>query len=84
MKRILAFIGVGLLVFMYVLTLIFALSGSENFFGMMMADIAATILVPIVLYGYVLVYNVIKDNNTEEAPEEEELPETEETDGEQK
>ena len=84
MKRILAFAGIGLLVFLYVLTLIFALSGSENYFGMMMASVAATILVPIVLYGYVLVYKVIKDNNTEEAPEEEELPETEETDGEQK
>ena len=84
MKRILAFAGIGLLVFLYVLTLIFALSGSENYFGMMMASVAATILVPIVLYGYVLVYKVIKVNNTEEAPEEEELPETEETDGEQK
>ncbi len=61
MKRILAFIGVGLLVGMYLMTLVFALSGSENYWGMLMGSVSATIIIPVVLYAYNLVYRLLKD-----------------------
>ena len=60
LKRILALTGAGLLVIMYLLTLFFALSGSENYHGMLMGSIAATIIVPVVIYGYILVYRLLK------------------------
>ncbi|MBQ7563857.1 MAG: hypothetical protein IJT16_07690 [Lachnospiraceae bacterium] len=66
MKRILALAGVAVLVLMYVLTLIFALSGSENYFGMMMGSIAATIIIPIFLYAFLLVYKAVKRDPDEE------------------
>ncbi len=61
MKRIFAIIGAGLLVMMYLMTLIFALSGSENYWGMLMASIAATITIPVLLYAYSLIYKTLKD-----------------------
>ncbi len=60
MKRILAFAGAVILAVMYVITLIFALSGSEDYWGMLMASVAATIIVPVVIYGYTLVYRLLK------------------------
>ena len=49
-KRILALIGVIFLVAMYLSTLIFSLIASDLLKG----SVAATILVPVVLYGFVL------------------------------
>ena len=49
-KRILALIGVIFLVAMYLSTLIFSLIDSDLLKG----SVAATILVPVVLYGFVL------------------------------
>ena len=60
MKRILAMAGALILALMYIITLIFALSGSENYWGMLMASVAATIIVPVVLYGYILVYRLLR------------------------
>ncbi len=60
MKRILALAGAVILAVMYIITLVFALSGSENYWGMLMASVAATIIVPVVLYGYSLVYRLLK------------------------
>lgn len=59
-KRILALIGAILLIGMYACTLIFALSGSENATSLLMASIACTIIVPVFIYAYMLVYRVLK------------------------
>ena len=59
-KRILALAGAVILAVMYIITLVFALSGSENYWGMLMASVAATIIVPVVIYGYSLVYRLLK------------------------
>ena len=59
-KRILALAGAVILAVMYIITLVFALSGSENYWGMLMASVAATIIVPVVIYGYTLVYRLLK------------------------
>jgi uncharacterized BrkB/YihY/UPF0761 family membrane protein len=62
-KRILALIGVILLVGMYLSTLIFALMKNENASNMLMASIVCTVIVPVLLYAYTLMYRVLKDRN---------------------
>ena len=53
-KRIIAIIGVILLVLLYGSTIVFALMGNENFFTYLIASLMATILIPIILYLYTL------------------------------
>lgn len=53
-KRIMALIGAILLVFLYVSTLIFAFIDSVVSQKLLMAAIAATILLPVLLYIYSL------------------------------
>ena len=62
-KRILALIGVILLFGMYLSTLIFALMKNENASNMLMASIVCTVIVPVLLYAYTLMYRVLKDRN---------------------
>lgn len=61
-KRILAIIGVCILVGLYASTLIFALIGSELSTNLLKAAVACTILLPILLYGYMLLYRLLKKN----------------------
>lgn len=62
-KRILAVIAVILLVGMYACTLIFALIGSPASTDLLKVSIAATILIPVLLYGFILIARLIKDRN---------------------
>ena len=59
-KRILALIGVGLLVGMYVATLVFALIDSPWAKDLLKVSIVMTVLVPVVLFAYILVYRMLK------------------------
>lgn len=63
LQRILALAGVVLLLALYASTLIFALSGSESSTGWFRASIAATIIVPVFLYAYMLIYRYLKNRN---------------------
>ena len=56
LQRILAILGVVLLLALYASTMIFALSGSEN-------SIGATIIVPVLLYAYMMIYRYLKNRN---------------------
>jgi Ca2+/H+ antiporter len=67
-QRILAIIGVIILLAMYGSTMIFALSGSEASDGLFKASIACTIIVPVLLYAYTLIYKYLKHRN--DIPEE--------------
>ena len=58
-KRILAGILAALLIGMYVLTLIFGLMQNPRTTSLLMASIAATILVPVILYAYQRIYALI-------------------------
>ena len=58
-KRILALIGVILLVLLYLSTLVFALLGKE-FLNWLMAAIIATIVVPVLIWAYGFVYRLLK------------------------
>lgn len=59
-KQILALSGAVLLLGMYAATLVFALIGSDNALKLLKASIACTILVPVLLYAYILVYRILK------------------------
>ena len=62
-KQILALIGVVLLVCMYAATLIFALIDSPCGIRAVQSLCAATILVPVLLYAFILVARLLKDHN---------------------
>ena len=59
-KRILAAIGAILLFGMYAGTLVFALINHPAAQGLLKASIACTIILPVLLYAFILVYRIIK------------------------
>ena len=59
-KRILALIGAILLALLYVSTLIFALMKSPRWYGLFKASVGATILVPVLIFAYTLIYRLLK------------------------
>lgn len=61
MKRILAMIGVILLVLLYVVTLVCAIINSPWSVQMFKASVAMTIIVPVLIFGYKLIYKVLKN-----------------------
>ena len=63
LKRIFALIGAVLLVVLYVCTLIFALIGAPCADVMLKASIGATILIPVLLYGMILMARVLKKDD---------------------
>ena len=64
MKRVLAIIGVILILALYVLTFIFAIIDDPKTMSFFRASVAMTILIPVMIYGYQLVYRVLKGNDT--------------------
>ena len=71
LKRILALAGAVLLVCMYLATLIFALLDSPAATGFFRASVAATILIPVLLYAYILVARLLRGRRDDVKPEEE-------------
>lgn len=70
-KRILAMIGVVVLVVLYLVTLlsaIFATPATKDFF---MLSLIATILIPLIVYIYMLIARLIFGRDSEEVPEQE-------------
>lgn len=68
MKRILALIGVILLLGMYIVTFVFAMMKNPASDGLFKASIFCTLTIPILLYGYQLVYKLLKNRNNPVAP----------------
>ena len=65
-KRILALIAAILLFGMYLSTLIFALMGSPHSIDLLWASIACTIVLPVLLYGYMLVYKLTRHDDQDQ------------------
>ena len=67
-KRILALIGVVLLIALYLVTLILAFFASPATKGWLMASLACTIVVPCLIYGMMLIARVLENRgqNTED------------------
>lgn len=56
-------IGVILLVLMYLSTLFFAIFEDPNTYQWLRASIAATIIVPIVIFSYQYIYKLLSERN---------------------
>ena len=54
MKRILALIGACLLVFLYIMTFVTALMSTPESKDWLSASIGATVIVPVVIYAYMM------------------------------
>jgi len=63
MKRTLAIIGVVFLVCLYVFTFIFALTDSSMTMGFFKASLYSTIVIPVLLYAYILIYKYFNNKN---------------------
>jgi len=64
LKRILALGGVVVLVGLYLLTFISSFIVTEYQASLFQASIYATIIIPIFLYGYMLIYRVLKKDSS--------------------
>lgn len=64
-KQILAMLGVILLVSLYVITLICAITDNSATQQVFMASLFATVVIPVLLWAYMLVYRLIKKNSEE-------------------
>lgn len=58
LKRIFALLGAAALVLMYLCTLVFALTDHPAASDLLWASIGCTILIPVLLYGFLLVYKL--------------------------
>lgn len=65
MKRIIALAGVIILALLYVITLIAAIADSTATMDFFRASVAATILIPAMLYIYMMVYKWQQGKNSE-------------------
>ncbi len=72
-KRAAALIGAALLLGMYVITFIFGVTGRENAADLLMASIICTVLVPVVLYGMMIVANMARPKPGEYLPDGSEI-----------
>ncbi len=65
-KQVLALAGVAVLVGMYIVTLILGITASPATQGMVMASLACTIIIPIILYAMMLVARVLGNKEDEQ------------------
>lgn len=63
-KRLLAALGALLLFAMYALTLVFALTDHSSTKGLLKASVACTIILPVLLYAFMLVYRLAGGNRS--------------------
>ena len=61
-KRILAIIGIVLLVSLYVITIILALTDDPNTMNAFRASVYCTFLVPVLIWAYTFIYKLLKNN----------------------
>lgn len=64
-KQILAIIGIVALVGLYLSTLIFALMDSPNALDCLKASVYATIIIPILIWGYTVVFKLTRKHKEE-------------------
>ena len=62
-KRIAAIIGLVLIVSMYLISFLSALFATEYSYGLFMASIFCTIVIPIMIYLFIAVYKIVHKND---------------------
>ena len=65
-KRIAAFVGVALILSMYLISLISAFFATEQFPGLFLASVFSTIVIPIMIYLFIAVYKYVHKNDKPE------------------
>ena len=73
-KRIFAIIAVVLLVALYGSTIVFAMSDNPNAVYMFKASIFCTVIIPIILYSYILVYRVFGQKESDHTDDAKDIP----------
>ncbi len=66
-RRILALIGIILLLALYGSTLVFALIGNPDSMLLFRAAVIATIIVPVLLWAYTFIYRLLKGQDDEDS-----------------
>ena len=61
-KQIAAFIGIGLLLLLYVLTFVFAICDFEGSDIMFRTCLIGTVVIPILIWAYIYLYDLLKKN----------------------
>ncbi len=67
LKRIIALVGAILLAALYISTLILAFIGSDAAADLLRIAVVATIIVPVLLWAYTLIYRLLKQRAEAEA-----------------
>lgn len=65
-KQVLALIGVIALLGLYASTIFCALASDENYKNLLSASIYATIVIPVLLWAYTLIYKLVKKDKKED------------------
>ena len=58
-KRILAIVGIIVLVGLYLTTLACAIFAKENVMNLLMASVYATVVIPVLIWAYSLIYKLM-------------------------
>lgn len=66
-KRILAMLGVIILIGMYLATIITAIIDTSGTMNMVFASLIVTIIIPVFLWVYALIYRLVKGNQDDES-----------------
>ena len=69
-KRILALVGVVLILALYGSTMFFAITDNSDTMSMFKASVTATIIIPVLLWAYSFIFKMIKKSNE---PQEDEI-----------
>lgn len=72
-KKVFALIAVILLVALYGSTVVFALSDSPNATYLFKASIFCTVIIPVLLYSYVLVYRIFGHKKEDKSSDSDDL-----------
>lgn len=62
-KRILALVGVILLLALYGSTMFFAITDNSDTMSMFKASVVATIVVPVLIWAYSFIFKLVKKND---------------------
>ena len=73
LTRIFALIAVILLAAMYASTIFFALSDSPDAIYLFRASIFCTVIIPVMIYGYMIIYRIFSKKNQPDEQSENEI-----------
>ena len=66
-KRILAILGIIVLVGLYLTTLACAIFAKDNVMNLLMASLYATVVIPVLIWAYTFIYKLMKKDSKNES-----------------